>query len=181
MPRLPRHLQNLQNTSLVVSSRDNDEIKPNFTLEKYTKIHQLVPEVKIELLSPHAKVPVYAHSSDVCADIFSIESPTILSGHTKQIRTGVRIELPEGWGCLIKEKSGLASQGVQVLGGVIDNGYRGEIIVILHNSSERAVYIDLGQKIAQLRFTPFYQAQFILNEVGTNTDRGENGFGSSGK
>lgn len=102
----------------------------------------------------------------------------ILAGETRVINTHVRVELPEGWWGLIRERSSLAMQGVQVLGGVIDQGYRGELKIILHNHSRKAV--ALQGRIAQLILIPLYNAHMRPGQVNRDTERGEQGFGSTG-
>jgi dUTP pyrophosphatase len=132
---------------------------------------------------PNAKFPEYANEGDFGADLFSgeVEAIVIPPHMRKGIHTGVKCIFPEGWGGIFKEKSGLAlKQGVAILGGVIDNGYRGELIVIVHNTSHHAIKIEPGQKLCQMVLQQVQQAEFISGEVTADTARGTGGFGSSG-
>ena len=96
--------------------------------------------------------------------------------------TGLQIAIPEGYGCIIKDRSGLATKhGLHVLAGVIDSSYRGEWIVCLTNTGRAHYQITEGDRIAQAIIVPEYQLDFIeVNEL-SETWRGEKGFGSSGK
>jgi dUTP pyrophosphatase len=140
------------------------------------------PQVKITL-APDAIMPEYAFPTDSGADLFSTESFTLCPGDTHAFSTGVRIELPEGYEAQVRSKSGPAiKSSVHVLNspGTIDNSYRGDIKVILHNSSPLYQDIKKGQKIAQLVVTPYVQARFVLENELSTTERGEGGFGSTG-
>lgn len=100
------------------------------------------------------------------------------------IKTGIHIAFPEGYGGLLKERSSLAKQGLVITGGVIDNSYTGEIRVICANLSGDIITIKHGERFAQLIFTLLTGFEF---EVVTSlddfkqTNRGQNGFGSTGK
>lgn len=139
------------------------------------------PPIKVKLLKNEAKVPVRQHKSDAGLDLFSSDYVMLNARSVTKVGTGIAIELPEGFHGLIMDRSSLGAKGIHVFGGVIDNGYRGEIIVCLFNASTVPVAIEPGDKIAQLivvgipRFTPIE-----VDELD-NTDRGEDGFGSTGK
>lgn len=122
---------------------------------------------------------------DAAADLSSAESVTIGSGERVGVRTGVAVAVPLGWCGLVLPRSGLAlKQGVTVLNapGLIDSGYRGEIVVILHNSSNQQVQIDAGSRIAQLMISETPAVTFTATDVlpEASDDRGTEGFGSSG-
>ena len=137
--------------------------------------------VKCVLTVPEAKLPSYAHlNGDTCADLYSCEELIIFGGETKLINTGVIMELPEGWGAFIRQKSGLASKGIIPIGGIIDSSYRGEIKVILHNLSDHFFDVRVGMKIAQVDIRPVYRALFESVDTVENTERAANGFGSTG-
>jgi len=96
--------------------------------------------------------------------------------------TGLAIELPLGYNGILKPRSGLAvKNGVCVLAGVIDNGYRGEVKICLLNTSARTIRIDIGDKIAQMIIVKECKGQFIEADELNDTSRGEKGFGSTGK
>lgn len=141
--------------------------------------------VQFELVHPDARRPNYAHSGDSGADIFACGEVCIPPLETCVIRTGVKISLPDGYEAQLRSKSGLALQGVHVLNspGTIDCGYRGEILVILHNSNSQLEHnVLVGDKVGQLVIAPVVQAHFLeVKQVEGGTDRGEKGFGSTGR
>ncbi len=149
---------------------------PNYGLRR-------TPIVKVELICAGARYPEYAHDTDSGADLFSTETVVIPSGNTAVIGTGIKIELPAGWEAQVRSKSGRAAkESLFVLNspGTVDNGYRGEVKVIIHNASHSPQRITAGEKIAQLVIAPYFQASFVpVGEVNV-TDRGEGGFGSTG-
>ena len=124
-------------------------------------------------------------NGDAAADLSSAESVTIGPGERVGVRTGVAVAVPLGWCGLVLPRSGLAlKQGVTVLNapGLIDSGYRGEIVVILHNSSNQQVQIDAGSRIAQLMISETPSVTFTATDAlpEASDDRGTEGFGSSG-
>lgn len=128
-------------------------------------------------------VPVYARKGDAGADLIANENITLGPHSRKLVKTGTYIEMPDGYVGLIHPRSGLAlKQGITVLNtpGTIDSGYRGEIGVILFNSTMDIIDIDRGTRIAQLVIQKFETADFEIVEALTDSDRGEGGFGSSG-
>ena len=129
-------------------------------------------------------LPKYAKHGDAGMDICAAEDVKIPSFGWKAIPTGIYIELPEGYECQIRSRSGLAAKfGIQVLNspGTIDSGYRGEIKVILKNSDHRPFQIEQGDRIAQMVFAPVTTAIFTEVAELSDTERGEGGLGSTGK
>ena len=111
-------------------------------------------------------------------------SVTIEPGQTQFIHTGLAVEIPVGFAGLVYARSGLAcKKGIAPANkvGVIDADYRGEIMVALHNHSSEAVTIESCERIAQLVITPFLTAQFEETDELGDTERGEGGFGSTGR
>lgn len=127
----------------------------------------------------------YQHPHDAGADLKSCEDTTIPANGSTLVHTGVYAAIPRNHVGLICPRSGLAlKQGLTVLNapGIIDSNYRGELCVILHNTSEKAVEITAGQRIAQLVITPVAHAEMIpVSQLPEDTERGENGFGSTGE
>ena len=106
----------------------------------------------------------------------------IMPGERILVKTGVKMEIPAGFWGNIRDRSGLALKyGIHTLGGVIDESYRGEIGIIIINLSKNPYLIEKNERIAQMVITPYVQAQISNEKELTNSDRGENGFGSSGK
>ena len=140
------------------------------------------PTIKFKLLSPDSKLPQYAHSDDAGFDIFSVETVVLEPGQRHVFKTGLTSQIPQGWFVSVRDKSGLAAKhGLHTMGGVIDAGYRGEWGVILVNNGQEVVTIEKGDKIAQGIMQQAEQAQIELVEVLEDTERGEGGFGSTGK
>jgi len=129
-----------------------------------------------------AKLPTYHYEGDAGLDLYTTEVVTLCSGEKKSISTGVQLAIPDGYVGLIWDKGGLSmKRGLKTLGGVVDSGYRGEIIVGLVNLSEESHTFEKGDKIAQMIIQ---KKEFVtIEEVDEfdTTDRGDKGFGSSGK
>ena len=109
-------------------------------------------ELKIKLLYENSKLPEFANSGDAGMDIFSVDRKVIKSGESELIRTGISIELPKDTEIQIRPKSGLAlNNGITLLNspGTIDEGYRGEIKVIVINHGKNDFLVEEGMKIAQ--------------------------------
>lgn len=143
-------------------------------------------QVRIKKLNTQAVVPSYGTAFAAGADLYAcLETPvTIEPGDTFLVHTGISMEIPEGFAGLIYARSGLATKkGLAPANkvGVIDADYRGEIMVPLHNHSNRAAVIENGERIAQMVITPFLTADFVETESLDETERGTGGFGSTGK
>lgn len=129
-----------------------------------------------------ARTPSRANDTDAGSDLFAIEDKVIAPLHRQLIRTGISISMPESVYGRIAPRSGLAfKHGIDVLAGVIDPGYTGEIGVVLFNTdADREYQISSGDRIAQIIFEPFHKPLFIEVEELHNSDRGQGGFGSTG-
>lgn len=145
-------------------------------------------KLKIKKLNPESELPLpqYATSGsagmDVCAEI--IEPIIIEPGKTVMVATGLATALEPGWEIQVRSRSGLAAKhGIFALNapGTIDSDYRGEIKVILSNFGSSPFKIERGDRIAQLVLAQYEQAQWDLTENLSETERGEGGFGSTGK
>lgn len=138
--------------------------------------------LKIKKLVEDAKIPTYAHTGDAGLDFFAYQTVTIKPGESHSIKTGIAVEIPESYVGLVWDKSGLSmNHGLKVLGGVIDSSFRGEVVMSLFNLSQKEYTLEKGQKIAQMIIQKFEEV--IVNEVEelSETSRGEEGFGSTGK
>lgn len=138
-------------------------------------------KIKFQKILKEAITPSYAHQGDAGLDIFSAEDAVIKAGERKNIRTGLKMELPEGYVALMWDKSGLAlKNGVKTMAGVIDSCYRGEIGIVLVNLGKKDFEIRKGQKIAQMLIQKVENAEIELAKKLSDTRRAEGGFGSTG-
>ncbi len=141
-------------------------------------------QIKVINTSQHP-LPVYETKASAGVDLRANLSDVIILkplGRTL-VKTGIFIEIPEGYEAQVRPRSGLAlKKGITVLNspGTIDADYRGEIGVILINLSNEDFVIENGERIAQLVFSSVEQAQWLEVETLTETHRGEGGFGSTG-
>jgi dUTP pyrophosphatase len=143
------------------------------------------PKVLFEKINPLAQLPQYESEGAAGADIHAcIEKPiTIVPIQRAFVPTGLKIEIPKGYECQVRPRSGLAAKyGITVLNspGTIDSDYRGEIKIILINLGEEAFTINNGDRIAQLVFTPVVQVAMEESQELSETERGSGGFGSTG-
>lgn len=126
----------------------------------------------------------YAHEGDAGADLRSVEDTIITPNSRILVHTGLHMAITAGYVGMVCPRSGFAlKQGVTVLNapGIVDSGYRGEVGVILLNTSEQTVTVHKGDRIAQMVFVPYARMTFEHVENLPETDRGEGGFGSTGK
>ncbi len=137
--------------------------------------------IQVKRIHESAKLPRYSHKGDAGLDLFSSIDCVLEGRSVKPVPTGIQIAIPEGFVGLIWDKSGLSLQGVHRLAGVIDSGYRGEVKVVMVNLARETFSIKKGMKIAQILIQPITKVK--VQEVKTleETDRGEGGFGSTGK
>lgn len=143
-------------------------------------------EIQVNKLRSSAIVPTYGSAGAAGADLYAcIDSPICCApGKTVFIPTGISLAIPYGYAGLIYARSGMAcKRGVAPANkvGVIDSDYRGEIMVALHNHGEIEQTILPGDRVAQLVVTPIIMPGFVEVDGLDQTDRGANGFGSTGK
>lgn len=137
-------------------------------------------KIKI-MLDEGAKMPTRAHEDDAGLDLYAREDAVIFRHGSKKFDTGVHVAIPKGYVGFLKSKSGLnVKQGIQSAG-VIDSGYTGSICVKLYNHGFEAVRIKAGQKISQLVILPIVTPEVELVDRLEATERGDGGFGSTGK
>jgi len=135
-------------------------------------------------LRPDAVIPTKAHASDAAFDLYLPSghgTVGLAPGQRHTLRIGIAMAIPEGWMLKIEGRSGLASKGVQIMGGIVDSSYRGEIGVILRNSGEEPREFVGGERIAQALILPVPQCVMVEVDKLDETVRGIGGFGSSGK
>lgn len=140
-----------------------------------------IMKMQVTMLSTTAKMPIYAHVSDAGMDLFADEAVIIRAGARAQIKTGIALAIPEGCVGLIWDKSGIShKEGLKTLGGVVDAGYRGEVLVGLINLSDTPYEVAKGAKIAQMLIQAVERPDIECVETLDETTRGAQGFGSTG-
>lgn len=139
-------------------------------------------KLEIKLLDDKAKVPNYAHKGDAGFDLFCISKVVVRKRSRAEVKTGIAMKIPKGHVGLIWDKSGIAIKfGIKTMGGVIDSGYRGEIIVGVYNTGDQDYVFEEGHKVAQMLIQPVENPQIKIVKELDNTSRGTKGFGSTGK
>lgn len=132
-------------------------------------------------LDEGAKMPTRAHDTDAGLDLYARDTQIVPAKESATFDTGVHIELPFMTAGFLKSKSGLNVKHGITSEGVIDSGYTGSIVVKLYNNSGYDYEVKAGDKISQLVIMPVLLPDLELVESLEETDRGENGFGSSGR
>lgn len=142
--------------------------------------------LRVKRLEPSARLPEVAHpGEDLGYDVFALESAILNPGATLRLRTGIAVEARDPrtgapLGLLVRDRSSMAAKGLATTGGVIDSGYRGEILIVMTNLGESTIELKAGDKIAQMVPVPVLTG--LVQEVETLevSARAEKGFGSSG-
>lgn len=139
------------------------------------------PEIVNIALDEGAMMPVHAHAADAGYDLRTPKAVTVSAHESAVIDTGVHIEIPAGYAGILKSKSGLNVKHNIIGTGTIDAGYTGSIAVKLYNLGDQDYTFNVGDKIIQIVFYPVaYPAMVSVNSLA-DTERGEDGFGSTGK
>ena len=164
-------------------------------------------KIKAKRLSDTSKLPTYGSEKAACADIYCdlrvdkcidlnpanvdfkhmeysgdcFDRVHIAPHETIKLPTGWAFQPPEGYMLQILQRSGLASKGLIPLGGILDEDYTGEVIVIMLNTTDKYLSINNGDRIAQMAIRPYYQGEFELVDELDKTERGDGAFGSTGK
>jgi dUTP pyrophosphatase len=137
--------------------------------------------IKVKKLKENAKLPTHGHPGDAGIDFYALETVIFAPGKQERVPTGVAIEIPEGYVGLIWDKSSISfNLGLKIFGGVIDAGYRGEIIMCLLNTSKKEVVLEKGHKIAQMIIQKFEDCDILEVDELSETVRGEKREGSTG-
>lgn len=142
-------------------------------------------DIKVKLLKPGAKMPVYGTEFSAGADLCACleQAVTLEPGETRLISIGISMEIPVGYAGFVFARSGLATKRHLAPAnkvGVIDSDYRGEFFVPLRNHGPIPQTIEPGERIAQMILMPYLAANFLEAESLSDTLRGEGGFGSTG-
>lgn len=152
------------------------------------EMNDYVPQVDLNYIKSHkdSKDPSYAYKTDSGFDLYTVEEVNFKPFERKLVPTGLSFDIPEGYEIQVRTKSGLAiNQGLMVLNspGTVDQGYTGEVKVILMNMNDHNVRVEKGQKIAQAVLCPVVSGKWVkLVKVKKleDKDRSDNGFGSTG-
>lgn len=163
-------------------------------------------KLKAKRLSDTAKLPTYGSEKAACCDLYCdlrvdkcidlnpanvdfkhmeysgdcFDRVHIAPHETIKLPTGWAFQPPEGYMLQILQRSGLASKGLIPLGGILDEDYTGEVIVIMLNTTDKYLSINNGDRIAQMAIRPYYQGEFELVDKLDETERGDGAFGSTG-
>jgi dUTP pyrophosphatase len=143
--------------------------------------------LRVKILQTGARVPVVAHpGEDLGYDLYCCEGAFLAPRATVRLRTGIAVEARnpatgEALGLLVRDRSSMAARGLATTGGVIDAGYRGEILVLMTNLGTDAIEINAGEKIAQMIPVPVLTGSVAEVESLEDSARAEKGFGSSGR
>lgn len=180
----------------VESIKDDEDVDYDILMETLgidlrdleDEMENYVPQIDVEFRKSNQESisPKYAYESDSGFDLYSVDEHWLHPFDRKLIPTGLHINIPEGYEIQVRSKSGLAlKQGLMVLNspGTVDQGYLGEIQVILFNTTNQKVKIEKNQKIAQAVFAPVVSGKwinFIEKDKLEPKDRNDNGFGSTG-
>jgi len=179
----------------VKSTKENESLQKEIAeLRDLLKqsLSSLAPEIPCKKLNENAKLPVRAHDTDAGMDLFADEEFELLPNQFERVGTGVAMAIPEGFVGIVKEKSGLANEGIEVKAGVIDCGFNTEIQVVLklskgcHKINNKFVFnpkkkFEKGQKIAQIVILPVALSKVVEVDDLEDTERGSGSFGSTGE
>jgi dUTP pyrophosphatase len=137
--------------------------------------------MRVKKLDSRATIPVRGTPGSAGADLFSIEEQKIAPGEIVKIRTGLAFEIPEGKFIKIFDRSSMVTKrSLIALAGVIDEDYRGHLLVVLHNVGDKTISIAPYEKIAQMVILKYEVEEFEEAAELSDTSRGEGGFGSTG-
>lgn len=136
---------------------------------------------KVQRLSDDATMPAKDDTADAGIDVFTNESYTLKPGEMHAFSTGISTEFPEGYVALLWDRSGMGVNGIHRLAGVIDSGYRGEWKVMLINLSDAPYEVQAGDKIVQCVLQKYEEPEILESKELVASERGEKGFGSSGR
>lgn len=151
------------------------------TFEQVVGKEPMAIQLFVKRLTESALMPTKAHKSDAGWDLYLDRSYALRPGETVDASTGVAFEIPGGfWVMLVGRSSTLRKRGLLVNTGIIDTGYRGELYLNLHNPSKKMINVLAGERLGQAILMPMVHAEAFETASLTQSERGNNGFGSSG-
>lgn len=136
-------------------------------------------KVKIKKIE-NGELPIYKREGDVCMDCFARSPVLIQSFNRCLVPLGFALELPIGYEAVVRPRSGMSKESVDVCVGTIDANYRGEVMACVVNNTEEVLHISQGQRICQLAVREAPAIEWDVVDELSETERGDNGFGSSG-
>jgi len=137
--------------------------------------------IGIKIIHPDAKMPKRQREGDAAFDIYSIERYMIMPGEVKDVRCGIACEIPTGYKIMINGRSGLAKKGIFCHVGTIDENYKGELGTILVNLSQEYYTVEIGDRVGQISLQKVVPTEFAEVTELSESNRGAQGFGSSGR
>ena len=136
--------------------------------------------MRVKLLDENAQAPVRGSEGAAAYDLYVIETTDVRRDGITQLHTGIAVEIPEGHVGLIRDRSSYAMKGLGVQAGVVDQDYRGEVIVVMRNHTGRSIEVMGADRVAQLLVMPVLQTAVEVVDELDDTERGDGGFGSTG-
>lgn len=174
-------MHDVDNGCNILKLQAADLIKELISLKKTCiKTENVQDKIKV-MLDDGAKAPVRAHSIDAGLDLFAPTKEIIFPHSAASFDTGVHVEIPVGYVGMLKSKSGLNVKHGITSEGVIDAGYTGSIVGKLFNNSDELYTVNAGDKITQLVILPIITPEIEIVDAFEETERGNGGFGSTGK
>jgi dUTP pyrophosphatase len=132
-------------------------------------------------LSKNAEAPEYAFATDAGFDLKAIENVSFFPFEQKTVRTGIALEIPEGYVGIVRDRAGIVQKmDVHTVAGTFDSGFRGEVSIILVNLNDKTIEIEKGMRIAQIILVPIAKAKISEVKKLSQTERGDRSFGSTG-
>lgn len=140
-------------------------------------------DLRVKRLDTQAILPTQGSKDSACYDVYSIKKYQFCPHESHNVRTGLAFQVPPGFMMDIRPRSGLASRGLIVLNspGVLDSDYRGELQIIMRNISNRNITVLPGDRVAQIKIDKLVDVEWEEVEELNTTERGEKGFGSTGR
>ena len=126
-------------------------------------------------------MPTKAHDVDAGFDLYTPRRFAVYAHDSAVVDLGVHFEIPEGYTGFIKSKSGLNINSDLTTEGVVDSGYTGSVVAKVYNHGDKDYYFNAGDKVTQIVFLPIPEVELVAVDTLADTERGANGFGSSGR
>lgn len=137
--------------------------------------------IQFKTLHNYATEPTRATDGSAGFDLYAVDNHTVWPGARVKIPTGIQLDIPEGYAGFIWPRSGMAiKHGFDILAGLIDSDFLGEVMVAGINHGDRMFEIRRGDRVAQIVFSPVLTLSKIVSDIGKESERGAGGFGSSG-